>query len=54
MNDAQLEELREALNGLNLKTNRIKLGDAVAQLLADNEDLKARVAAIEGGGEEAE
>lgn len=41
------DEIRRVLNNLNLGTSKLKVGDIVVALIAENADLKARVAALE-------
>lgn len=42
-----IDEIRRILNNLNLGTSKLKVGDVVADLIIENESLKARVQDLE-------
>lgn len=43
----KIDEIRRALNNLNLGTNKLKVGDVIADLIIENQLLKQRVQDLE-------
>lgn len=49
---AKLERIRRLVNKLNIGANKEKLGDVLVDIIAEIEDLKARVEELEKPGQE--